>query len=107
MLKNVKSSYFVSQIFSHTDEGQKLNVIKYNKRLKKDINITIINYQFFKRKYIIYGLNGIGKEYNGRFNELIYEGEYLKGERNGKGKEYSQTTSLIFEGEYLNGKRNG
>ena len=38
------------------------------------------------------------------FGELIYEGEYLNGERNGKGKEY-WNGKLIFEGEYLYGKR--
>ena len=34
---------------------------------------------------------------------LKYEGEYLNGERNGKGKEYDIKGNLIFEGEYLNG----
>jgi len=41
----------------------------------------------------------------------IFEGEYLNGKRNGKGKEYSdkyrEYGKLIFEGEYLNDKRNG
>ena len=48
---------------------------------------------------------GIGKEYgfNGR---LIYDGEYSYGERNGKGKEYSNKR-LIYEGEFFNGKRHG
>ena len=32
--------------------------------------------------------------------DLIFEGEYLNGLRNGKGKEY-WNTKLIFEGEYL------
>ena len=41
-------------------------------------------------------------------NHLIFEGEYLNGKRNGKGKEYiSLNGSIRFEGEYLNGKRNG
>ena len=41
-------------------------------------------------------------------NELIFEGVYLNGERNGKGKEYYYYDGeLKFEGEYLNGKRNG
>ena len=35
---------------------------------------------------------------------MIFEGEYLNGERNGKGKEYNDD-KLLFEGEYLNGKR--
>ena len=52
--------------------------------------------------------NGKGyiKEYKN--NVLIYEGEYLNGERNGKGKEYNDNGKLIFEGEYVNGiKYNG
>ena len=36
---------------------------------------------------------------------LVFEGEYLNGERNGKGKEYDYFRKLKFEGEYLNGKR--
>ena len=50
-------------------------------------------------------INGKGKEYywNGK---LLFEGEYLNGEKNGKGKEYKYGY-LIFEGEYINGKRNG
>ena len=38
---------------------------------------------------------------------LIFEGEYFKGKRNGKGKEYYYGGKVIFEGEYLKGKRNG
>ena len=37
----------------------------------------------------------------------IFEGEYLNGNRNGKGKEYYNNGILGFEGEYLKGKRNG
>ena len=36
---------------------------------------------------------------------MIYEGEYLNGKRNGKGKEYDSDGELKFEGEYLNGKK--
>ena len=36
---------------------------------------------------------------------LIYEGEYLNGKRNGKGKEYYSNGELKVEGEYINGKR--
>ena len=36
---------------------------------------------------------------------MIYEGEYLNGNRwNGKGKEYDDNNNLIFDGEYLDGK---
>ena len=48
-----------------------------------------------------------GKEYD-YYGSLSFEGEYLNGERNGKGKEYDiHNGSLSFEGEYLNGVRNG
>ena len=46
---------------------------------------------------------GYIKEYN-CFDELIFEGEYLNGERNGKGITYN-FGKIVFEGEYLNGKR--
>ena len=46
------------------------------------------------------------REYND-FHILLFEGEYLKGKKNGKGKEYNQDGKLIYEGEYLNGVRNG
>jgi len=43
---------------------------------------------------------------------MIFEGEYLNGKRNGKGKEYYLDDKLIFEeyklkfeGEFLNGKK--
>ena len=47
--------------------------------------------------------NGINKEYINGY--LIFEGEYLNGQRNGKGKEYDKNRKLLFEGEYLNGER--
>ena len=52
---------------------------------------------------------GLIKEYlKDEGKKIIFEGEYLNGERSGKGKEYSIINScLIFEGEYLNGKKNG
>ena len=106
MLKNIKTTYFIKLLFSYVDEKQKLKIMKYNKSLKKIININIVNYKFFTGKYIIYESNGIGKEYKGTNDELVYEGEYFHGERKGKGKEY-ENGNLIFEGEYLNGKRHG
>ena len=57
---------------------------------------------------IIYELiNGTGKvkEYDA-YGILIFEGEYLNGKRNGKGKEY-YNGKLVFEGEYLYDIRNG
>ena len=54
-------------------------------------------------EYEIKDGTGKVKEY---FNDkLIYEGEYLKGKRNGYGKAYNFYGELTFEGEYLNGER--
>ena len=39
------------------------------------------------------------------YGDLIFEGEYLYGEKNGKGKDYYLFHKLEFEGEYLNGKK--
>ena len=107
MLKNIKSIYFIRILFSHIIEKQKLKVVKYNKSLQKYIDISIINYKFFSGRYIIYESNGIGKEYYGYDDKLLFEGEYLNGKRSGKGKKYDYKGNLVFEGEYLNGKRNG
>ena len=60
----------------------------------------------FEGEYLNGERNGKGKEYY-YDGELIFEGEYLNGERNGNGKEYNHNGELKFEGEYLNGKRNG
>ena len=35
---------------------------------------------------------------------MVFEGEYLNGERSGKGKEYYKDGKLRFDGEYLNNK---
>ena len=48
------------------------------------------------------------KEIKGKKNDKNYvkfEGEYLNGKRNGKGKEYYDNGELLFEGDYLNGKK--
>ena len=107
MLKNIKSYYIVKIVFLYVYEKQKLKIVKYNKSLQKNIDISIANYKHFSGRYIIYESNRIGKEYFASNDILYFVGEYLNGERNGKGKEYWNDGSLSFEGEYLNGERNG
>ena len=101
MLKNIKSSYFIKLIYTFVHETQKLKLVRYNKSIQKNLNISIINYKFFSGRYIIYESNGFGKEYNGYDDTLIFEGEYLNGQRNGKGKEYYRNGKLKFEGEHF------
>ena len=57
----------------------------------------------FEGEYLYGQNNGKGKEYNISDNRLIYEGEYLNGKRNGIGKLYNKLNDLIFEGEFYYG----
>ena len=110
MINSIKSVFFIRKLFSNLTEKVKLEIIKYNKTFQNIIDISIINYRIFSRKYIIYNSDGKGNEYSGyedEDNSLIFEGEYKNGKRNGKGKEYSWNKVIIYEGEYKNGKRNG
>ena len=58
----------------------------------------------FEGEYLNGERNGKGNEYY-YDGKLIFEGEYLNGERK-EGKEYNYDQELIFEGEYINGKKN-
>ena len=104
MFGNIKSIFIIKKIFFNLDYKRKLQFIIYYKKIQKILNINIIDYMNLSGKYIKGERNGLGKEYEN--NNLVFEGEYLNGKRNGFGKEY-ENHSLIFEGEYLNGKRHG
>ena len=101
MLKNIKSTYFIKNIFLYVSEKKKLKLVKYNKTFQKIINISLIHFQ---GKYIIKESNGEVKEYNYN-DELLYEGQYLNDKRNEKGKEFYKNGKVKFECEYLNGKK--
>ena len=76
----------------------------YKSNLNSEISIKFSEIQLkFQGDYINGERNGKGKEYEN--DKLIFEGEYLNGERNGKGKQYDYLGRKIFEGEYLNQKR--
>ena len=107
MLRKIRSKYITKNIFSYINEKTKLNLIKFNKKLQKELFIKIINYQILSGRYIEYETNDTIKEYNAYNDLLIYEGEFKEGKRNGKGKEYNNEGKLIYEGEYLNGIVNG
>ena len=52
--------------------------------------------------------NGQGKEFItiNLENEIIFEGEYLEGQRwKGDGKEYDNNEQIIYSGSYNNGRR--
>ena len=83
LFENVKSKYIIQKIFSYTDEKVKFKSIKYDKKLQNKNDISLIYYNLFSGRYIIYETKAKGKEYS---NFLRYKGEYLKGKKHGKGK---------------------
>ena len=100
----IKSAKILRQIYSLLSEVTKLEMVKYSKSIQDKLNISLINYRIYSRKYIIGKKSGLCKVYDYKDN-LIFEGEYLNGKKNGKGKEYNKYGELLFEGEYLNGKK--
>ena len=95
MLEDIKALfYFSAKLFNLMEEGQKLKLVKYNKSLQNNLNIYLLNYKYFSKRYIIYESNIKGKEFNANDDSLLFEGEYINGERNGKGKEYDKDEKL-------------
>ena len=105
MLEMIKSSYFLQNIFFYINDKTKLKLIRYNKGIQNIIGLNLKHYKIFSGRNIIYENKTKGKEYDILTGILLYEGEYLNGERNGKGKEYSFNGLIKFEGDFLNGKK--
>ena len=104
IIKTIKSKYIIKYIFSYLYENKKLELIKYNNKCQKILNIDINYYKEISGKFIVGERNGKGKEYD-YDHRLLFEGEYKNGKRHGKGKEYYYNGKLRFEGDYLNGKK--
>ena len=111
MLENIKSRYIFRIIIFHLSVKKKLILIKYNKKLQTRLNIKILNYKIFSGKSITnYDKDKKGKIYkiyDEYKDKLIFEGEFLNGQKNGKGIEYYDDGKLKYKGEYHNGYRNG
>jgi len=109
--EGIKCVYTLKEIFSLVRTNRKMNIIIYNKELQKKNGIDIEDYKNKSGKYKIGKRVGKrivkGAEYTRDKNKLIFEGQYLNGLRNGKGKEYYKNGILKFKGKYLNGLRNG
>ena len=101
----IKSNLIVKNILSLVLECTKLNLIKYNQNFQNKLKISIENYKKSSQRYKIGEKNGIGKEFDIDTNNLIFEGDYKNGKKNGQGIEYYNNKQKKFEGEYLNGKK--
>ena len=76
--EGIKSNYFLEKLFNLLDKRKSLNIIKYNKNLKKRINININDYKEFSEKYssieieIKPAINKYGKFINIKDENKIY-----------------------------------
>ena len=73
--------------------------------MKENILNNKILFRIEYKDWNITYINRIEEEYDNYLGKLKIKGEYLKGERNGKGKEYDKMSRLIFEGVYLKDKK--
>ena len=49
--ENIKANYFLEKIFNYLKKGKTLNLVKYNKNIKKRINLNINDYKEYSEKY--------------------------------------------------------
>ena len=103
-LNIIRSKYILQHIFNYLERHKKLILSNYNKALQYKLKLSIEDYKDETKIIKICGFNGYGKEYNKFSKKLIFEGNYLNGEKNGKGIEYFSNGVKKIEGEYLNGK---
>ena len=101
------SDYFLYYLFNNITRKRMLQVINYNKQLQAKLGISLINYKIFSGKYLVYETKTKGKIYNSYTDKLIFEGEFLNGKKNGKGREYFGDGRVKCEGEYIKGEKNG
>ena len=50
--EEIKSSYIIKEIFSYLKEKKKLNIVIYNKQIKKIIGVDIEDYMKIEGKYL-------------------------------------------------------
>ena len=48
---NIKANYFLEKVFNNLKKGKTLNIVKYNKKVKKRINLNINDYKEYSEKY--------------------------------------------------------
>ena len=49
--ENLKSDYFFKKVFDNIDRKKSLKIIKYNKQIKRRLNIDINDYKEFAEKF--------------------------------------------------------
>ena len=78
IFKKIRSKYILSQIFDILQKRRKLEIIKYNKRIKKRINISIKDYKEYQEIYspieieILPIYNQVGEFINVKKEEIYF-----------------------------------
>ena len=49
--ENIKADYFLEKLFNNLKKGKTLNIVKYNKNIKRRININTNDYKEYSEKY--------------------------------------------------------
>ena len=77
-LNKIKSKYIIAIIFNHLNGKKLLDIIKYNKNIKKRIDININHYKDFSEKYssIEIEIKPVKHKYNKFINIKREEKEY-------------------------------
>ena len=76
--ENLKSDYFVQLLFNNLEKKKLLNILKYNKTIKKRIKININDYKEYSEKYSSIEIelkpinNKDGKLFNIKFGDEKY-----------------------------------
>ena len=102
MFENIRSYYITKLVFSFVDIKTTSKLIRYNKSIQSKININPLYIKLLSDRYIIYETNGKAYEYRTFDDSLLFKGKYLNGKRNGKGKEFYESTNekkYLFNGE--------
>ncbi len=98
----IKSLFVIKKVLSHLSIIKKLDIIKYNNKLRNDLGYKIDDYKKLCRRYILGTKKWKSKRIYNEFKNIIIWREYKNGKRNGKGKEYYNNGKLKFNGEYFN-----
>ena len=75
--ENIKSDYFLEKVSNNIIKKRCLNILKYNKNIKKRINININNYKEYSKKYSSIEIEI--KLFDNKYDKFInYEKKYEK-----------------------------
>ena len=71
IFNSLKADYFLQKVFNNLERIRSLNIVKYNKNIKKRINLNINDYKEFSEKYssIEIAIKPIYNNY-GKFNNI-------------------------------------